>query len=79
VRFLLDTCVLSELRKPRPNGGLVEWVSGTEEDRLYLSVVALMEIQKGIAKLGDDPKRASLQRWLDDDRSAVFGTSAPRG
>lgn len=72
MRFLLDTCVLSELRKPRPDGGLLAWVSETDEDRLCLSVVALMEIQKGIAKLGDDRRRATLQGWLDHDLTTRF-------
>lgn len=72
MRFLLDTCVLSELRKPRPNAGLLSWVSRTDENRLYLSVVAFMEIQKGIAKLGDSRKKASLQNWLDHDLRARF-------
>lgn len=72
MRFLLDTCVLSELRRPRPDAGLLSWVSQTDEERLYLSVVALMEIQKGIAKLPAEPKRAALQAWLDHDLTARF-------
>lgn len=72
MRFLLDTCVLSELRRPRPDAGVATWVSSTDEDRLYLSVVAFMEIQKGITRLGDDSRRAALQNWLDRDLTARF-------
>lgn len=65
--FLLDTVVLSELRKARPNAGVVRWVSKQDEDSLYLSVVTLGEIECGIEKRrqGDPEFAAALAAWLD--------------
>lgn len=47
-RYLLDTNVVSELRKPRPHGGVVAWLESLDESQLYLSAVTLREIQAGI-------------------------------
>jgi toxin FitB len=66
--FLLDTNVVSELMKPRPNAGVVAWVDGTAEDMLHLSVLTIGEVRKGVDLLeDDDPKRAALQSWLSRD------------
>jgi len=72
MKFLLDTCALSELRKRNANAGLVQWAQGIDESRLYLSVIALAEIQKGIAKLEESSKKAELQNWLDQDLTNRF-------
>ena len=48
--FLLDTVIVSELRKKRPNVGVVRWVSKQQEDQLHLSVVTLGEIERGMEK-----------------------------
>ncbi len=66
--FLLDTNVVSELMKPRPNRRVVTWVEATVEPLLHLSVITIGEVRKGIDLLrDDDPKRAALQSWLDHD------------
>ena len=62
--FLLDTCIFSEFRKPTPEPKVVEWLSGQLEDRLYLSVITLGEIQKGISRLESSRKRAELETWF---------------
>jgi len=72
MKFLLDTCALSELRKRNANSGLVQWAQGIDEARLYLSVIALAEIQKGITKLEESSKKAELQNWLDQDLTNRF-------
>lgn len=69
---LLDTCVLSELRRRGADAGVKGWASSVDEARLWLSVVALAEIQKGISKLAEGTKRTALQAWLDDDLPARF-------
>ena len=56
--FLLDTNVVSELVKPRPDINVVQWLRATDENLLYLSVLTLGEIRKGITTLQDDAKRA---------------------
>jgi len=47
-KFLLDTCVLSALRKPKENASLVEWISEVDESDLYLSVISIGELEKGV-------------------------------
>jgi predicted nucleic acid-binding protein len=65
--FLLDTVVVSELRKKRPNVGVVRWVSKQQEDQLHLSVVTLGEIERGIEKRrkGDPEFADALAAWLE--------------
>ncbi|MGH8317025.1 MAG: type II toxin-antitoxin system VapC family toxin [Steroidobacteraceae bacterium] len=66
--YLLDTNVVSELRKPKPHGGVVEWIRAAPEGSLYVSVVTLGEIQAGveITRARDKDKAAEIERWLDD-------------
>ena len=72
--FLLDTNVISELMKPRPSRRVTDWVDATAEALLYLSVITVGEVRKGIDLLDDaDPKRAALQSWLDHDLRIRFG------
>ncbi len=62
--WLLDTCVLSELVRPRPKASVVSWVAERDEDELFLSVITIGELEKGIAKLPDSAKRAALELWV---------------
>jgi predicted nucleic acid-binding protein len=71
--FLLDTNVISELTKARPNQGVAEWIGATAEELLFLSVITIGEVRKGIDLLDDhDPKRGAFQRWLDRDLRLRF-------
>lgn len=72
MNYLLDTCLLSELRKPEPDAGVVAWVSDVDEARLFVSVLSLGEIQKGVAKLEDGRRKNALQHWLDQDLLVRF-------
>lgn len=65
--YLLDTNIVSELRKPRPHGAVVAWLQARDDAELYLSVVTLAEIQAGIELTRDqDPARArEIEAWLD--------------
>lgn len=65
---MLDTNIVSELMKPRPNRKMISWVAGTSEALMHLSVITIGEVRKGIDLLPDNaPKRAALQGWLDRD------------
>lgn len=64
--ILLDTVVVSEFRKARPSAKAMSWLRGTREGDLYLSVVTLGEIERGIARAGDAVFRARLQSWLEE-------------
>ncbi|MBT9586595.1 type II toxin-antitoxin system VapC family toxin [bacterium] len=70
--YLLDTCVVSELVKNRPNPKVVDWVSSQGEESLFLSVVTLGELQKGIRKCPEPRRKSELQAWLDKDLLARF-------
>ncbi len=70
--FLIDTCVLSESSKRRPNDQVVAWLDSLEETLIHLSVLTLGEFHKGIAKLNDSRKRQRLQSWVDDELAGRF-------
>jgi predicted nucleic acid-binding protein len=65
--YLLDTNVVSELRKPRPHGAVVAWIEGIADADLYLSAVTLGEIQAGIeiTREQDVLKAAELEAWAE--------------
>ena len=60
--FLLDTCLISEVWKPAPNAGVIDWLSRSIEDDLFLSVLTLGELRKGIAGLAEGRKKQRLVR-----------------
>jgi predicted nucleic acid-binding protein len=70
--FLLDTNIISELVKPRPNVSVTAWIDATDESLLYLSVLTLGEIRRGIATLPQSRRHATLEAWLDRDLRARF-------
>jgi predicted nucleic acid-binding protein len=65
--FLLDTNIVSELVKPKPEPRVTAWIDSTDETLLYLSVLTLGEIRKGIGLLRDASRRVVLEAWLDSD------------
>lgn len=70
--FLLDTCVISELVKPRPNENVVRWVDSVDERKLFLSVLTVGELEKGITNLQESQRKADLQEWLEHDLAERF-------
>ena len=70
--FLLDTNIISELVKPKPEANVTEWIEDTDESLLYLSVLTLGEIRRGIAALPQSRRRATLEAWIDKDLRARF-------
>ena len=70
--FLLDTDVLSELIKPKPDGSVLRWIDETDESILCLSVLTLGEIRNGIARLGRGARRGRLESWLQGDLRTRF-------
>ncbi len=65
--YLLDTNVISELRKPRPHGGVLAWVDAVPEAQLFLSAVTVGEIQAGIeiTREQDITKAQAIEAWLN--------------
>jgi predicted nucleic acid-binding protein len=70
--FLLDTNVVSEWVKPRPNPGLIEWMESTDEDRIFLSVVSLAELRYGVERMAAGKRRSRLEAWLRDELPSRF-------
>jgi predicted nucleic acid-binding protein len=75
--FLLDTCLVSELWKPKPNSGVVAWLDDSVEDDLFLSVLSLGELRRGVDRLPPGKKRDRLNRDLVALRSRFSSRVLP--
>jgi Predicted nucleic acid-binding protein, contains PIN domain len=64
VSFLLDTCALAELVRPRPHPGVLAWFEAQDAESLYLSSLTVGEIEKGVALLPAGRRQAALRTWL---------------
>ena len=64
MRVLLDTCVLSELRLPKPHAGVANAIQDFDDDELFVSAISIGEIVRGVALLQDGKKKRALQTWL---------------
>jgi predicted nucleic acid-binding protein len=72
MKFLLDTCVISEMLKSNPDENVVAWMQGNDEQDMYMSVLTFGEIEKGIEKTSDLPRKQNLQLWVEQDLKARF-------
>ena len=72
MNFLLDTNVLSEVRRPQPDRRVLEWLDQVDEDRVYLSVISIAEIARGVALLDDGRRKTDLAQWLEHELPTRF-------
>ncbi|MDL1988850.1 MAG: type II toxin-antitoxin system VapC family toxin [Deltaproteobacteria bacterium] len=72
MKYLLDTCVVSELIKKNPNKQVVKWISGTTETNLFISVLTIGDLHKGIEKLPESRKKGKLHKWVNCDLKERF-------
>lgn len=72
MKVLLDTCVISELVSKQPNSKVVEFVDSLDPEDVYLSVITIGEIVKGIEKLSKSRRKTDLHNWLNDDLLVRF-------
>ena len=70
--FLLDTNCISELVRPTPEPHVLEWMEAADETMLYLSVLTMGEIRKGLAGLAQGKRRTLLETWLEVELQARF-------
>jgi predicted nucleic acid-binding protein len=70
--LLLDTNVLSEVTKPRPNEDVLTWLHELDEDRTFISIVSIAEIRRGVALMDKGRKQEALDKWLTDDLPQRF-------
>jgi tRNA(fMet)-specific endonuclease VapC len=67
MKYLLDTCVISELVSKRPETAVIDWIDSIDDEHIYLSVITIGEIKKGIEKLPDSARKETLSEWLEED------------
>src|SRR6202043_2030726 len=67
VSFLLDTNVISEWTRPRPNPAVVAFLTSTDEDLLFICVVTLAELRRGVDRLPAGRRRVALDKWLANE------------
>ncbi len=72
MNYILDTNVISELVRKQPDYNVVTWLDGQDELSLYLSVLTIGELMKGIFKLKDPERISSLETWVIHDLSPRF-------
>jgi toxin FitB len=72
MNVLLDTNVLSEVRRPDPDHKILAWLDGLDEDRTFISVAAIAELRRGIALMDHSRRRSALTSWLTHDLPARF-------
>ncbi|MGA8500731.1 MAG: type II toxin-antitoxin system VapC family toxin [Candidatus Sulfotelmatobacter sp.] len=68
IRYLLDTNIISEIRKPKPHGAVVKWFEGLRDEQICLSAVTLGELQEGIERTRrqDANKASAIEAWIND-------------
>jgi predicted nucleic acid-binding protein len=72
VNLLLDTNILSEVQRPAPDRKVLGWLDAVDEDRVFISVVSIAELRRGIALMDKGRRRDGLAVWLTNDLPARF-------
>lgn len=70
--YLLDTNVVSEWVKPRPNSNVIAWLAEASEDEIFISVCTFAELRFGVASMARGKRRDRLDEWLRSDLPARF-------
>ena len=72
MKYLLDTCVISEVIKPKADKNVISWMQNQDEESLFLSVLTFGEIEKGIEKSPDEARKRKLKLWVEEDLKKRF-------
>jgi toxin FitB len=72
VNYILDTNVISEIVAAQPNAQVTRWIEKVDPNRLFLSVITIGELKKGIEKLPNSRRKDLLDRWLMEDLPMRF-------
>ncbi len=72
MNYLLDTNVISELAAAKPNPKVIEWIERVDAERVFLSVITIGELKKGIEKLSRSKRKESLNQWLEENLLVRF-------
>ena len=73
MNYLLDTCVLSEYTRRKPDAKVIRWVEGMDEEKMLLSAITIGEIKHGIERLPESHRKTELLNWLNNDLVERFG------
>ena len=74
MNYLLDTCVLSEFTRRQPDQRVMDWLNAIDEEKLFLSVITIGEIQRGIERLPDSHRKTELLVWMNNGLLKRFAT-----
>lgn len=74
MKYLLDTCVISEIIRPKPSIKVTEWIKKEDENSFYISVLTIGELHKGIEKLDESTRKEDLHNWVENDLKERFWT-----
>ena len=72
MNFLIDTCVVSEFKNKNPEQAVINWLKSVEGSSLYLSVITIGELHKGIEKMKNSARKDMLQDWVENDLLVFF-------
>jgi toxin FitB len=72
MKFLLDTCVISEMVRQNPSRKVVDWIKNEDEGCFFISVLTFGELHKGIEKLDESKRKESLHNWVENDLKERF-------
>lgn len=70
--FLLDTNVISEWVRPRPHAGVIRWMAEADEDRVFISVISIAEVRRGLERMAKGRRRDRIAAWLSEDLQVRF-------
>jgi len=66
LNYLFDTCIISDLRKSKPDKNLLNWINSIHDEECYISVITVGEIYKGISKVKSKNKKRDLTKWIEN-------------
>ena len=72
MRYLVDTNVISEMTKKRPDNNIMKWLENTATADMFISVISIGELVYGVAKLSDGTKKTELSAWLNVLKHEIF-------
>lgn len=72
MNYLIDTCVISEFTRARPQTIVLQWLDSVSESSLFLSVITFGELHKGISRLSQGAKHKGLSHWVEQDLKKRF-------
>jgi predicted nucleic acid-binding protein len=72
MKFLMDTCVSSEIIRPKPSSKVTAWIKKEDESNFFISVLTFGELHKGIEKLAESKRKEELHNWVENDLTERF-------